>query len=535
MKDQNKTKAKLISELDEMRQRVSELEQSETEWVQEDEKFRIIFESAPDAYYLCDLRGKFIDGNKAAERTMGYRKEELLGKSYLKLGLLPKNQIPKAAALLAQNVLNKPTGPDQFTLIRKDGNKIEVEITTRPVKIKGKRLVLGIARDITERVQTEQALQESEEKYRTLFEKSGDANLIIQNEVFVDCNQATVDMLGYATKEKLLETHPSELSPEFQPDGKPSLEKANEMMQIALENRSHRFEWDHQRANGEVFPVEVLLTDISIEEDNRVIHTVWRDLTERVRAEEEKRMLEAHLRQHQKLESVGTLAGGVAHEINNPLTGIMNYAQLIYDRIDPAEERLREFSAGIIEETERVAEIVRNLLTFSRQDQQSHSPARMADIVNGTLTLIRTIIKRDQITLVVDVPDDLPTIKCRSQQIQQVLMNLLTNARDALNERYHEYDPDKIISVKVNLFEKDDRRWLRTTVEDHGLGIPTEIRERIFDPFFTTKDRATGTGLGLSISIGIVRDHHGELTFESVEYQPTRFYLDLPVDNGWAL
>ena len=87
----------------------------------------------------------------------------------------------------------------------------------------------------------------------------------------------------------------------------------------------------------------------------------------------------------------------------------------------------------------------------------------------------------------------------------------------------------------MHLFEKEGRRWLRTTVEDHGVGIPVEIRERIFDPFYTTKDRATGTGLGLSISLGIVQDHHGELSFESEEGQPTRFHLDLPIDNGWDL
>jgi len=159
----------------------------------------------------------------------------------------------------------------------------------------------------------------------------------------------------------------------------------------------------------------------------------------------------------------------------------------------------------------------------------------MADILNDTLSLIRTIIKRDQITLEVNLPDDLPTIKCRSQQIQQVLMNLLTNARDALNQRYPKYDADKIVTVTVYPFEEDGRKWLRTTVEDHGVGIPAEIRERIFDPFYTSKDRALSTGLGLSISLGIIQDHHGKLTFESEEGKGTRFFLDLPVDNSWEI
>ena len=106
---------------------------------------------------------------------------------------------------------------------------------------------------------------------------------------------------------------------------------------------------------------------------------------------------------------------------------------------------------------------------------------------------------------------------------------------DALNLRYPDYDPDKIINVKVRQIEKDGQSWIRTTVEDHGTGIPDDIQEQIFDPFFTTKDRATGTGLGLSISLGIAKDHHGDLTFENVENEFTRFYLDLPVDNVWEI
>ena len=259
------------------------------------------------------------------------------------------------------------------------------------------------------------------------------------------------------------------------------------------------------------------------------------NITERVQAEEEKRQMEAHLRQQQKLESIGTLASGIAHEINNPITGVMNYAQLIGQRLEPEQEQLREYAGEIRHETERVAEIVRNLLAFAREEKKTHNPARMADILNDTLSLIRTIIKRDQITLEVNLPDDLPTIKCRSQQIQQVLMNLLTNARDALNQRYPKYDADKIVTVTVYPFEEDGRKWLRTTVEDHGVGIPAEIRERIFDPFYTSKDRALSTGLGLSISLGIIQDHHGKLTFESEEGKGTRFFLDLPVDNSWEI
>lgn len=235
------------------------------------------------------------------------------------------------------------------------------------------------------------------------------------------------------------------------------------------------------------------------------------------------------LRQQQKLESIGTLAGGVAHEINNPINGIMNYAQLILDADDTAKS-VPEFASEIVHETQRVATIVRHLLTFARDEKEPQCPASMNDIVIKTLSLIRTVMKKDQISLQVDVPDHLPPIMCRSQQIQQVIMNLLTNARDAVNEKYPDFNQNKIINLRSSLVYKEGRRWIRTTVEDYGPGIPPELQDRLFDPFFTTKPKYKGTGLGLSISYGIVKDHYGNLTLQSESGNSTKFYLDLPVD-----
>ena len=252
----------------------------------------------------------------------------------------------------------------------------------------------------------------------------------------------------------------------------------------------------------------------------------------RKRAEDEKQILDAYSRQQQKLESIGLLAEGVAHEINNPINGIMNYAQLIQDRLEPANP-LREFSREIIHESERVANIVKNLLAFAHQGKESHGPAKVSDIVEATLSLIRTIICCDQISIEIDVPDDLPQVKCCSQRIQQVLMNLLINARDALNDRYPEIDPDKIIKVRAKLFREG--KWIRITVEDHGIGMPEETRERVFDPFFSTKDRKKGTGMGLAISYGIIKEHNGELSMETETGKCTKFHVDLRINNGLSM
>lgn len=261
----------------------------------------------------------------------------------------------------------------------------------------------------------------------------------------------------------------------------------------------------------------------------RLVISVANDVTETRRLEAQRVVMEAQMRRQQKLESIGTLAGGVAHEINNPINGILNYAQLIQDRL-PAGSPLHEFTNEILRETQRVTGIVRNLLTFARDEKQSHSPARLLDIVESTLSLVRTVIRHDRIALTIDVSPELPLLRCRSQQLQQVLMNLMTNARDALNERYPGYHQDKVLRVAAHVLATNGAPRLRLTVEDHGSGIPQELRERVFDPFFTTKPRDRGTGLGLSISHGIVQDHSGELWFESEPGHGTRFHVDLPLE-----
>jgi PAS domain S-box-containing protein len=393
------------------------------------------------------------------------------------------------------------------------------------------------------RMRMEQALRDSESKHRLLFETSRDAIMTLAppSWKFTSGNPATVAMFGTRDETDFTSRAPWEYSPERQPDGRPSADKAKEMIETAMRDGSHFFEWTHKRLNGEDFPATVLLSRFELGGQTLLQATV-RDITR----EQE---LKAKLQQAQKLEAVGTLAGGVAHEINNPIMGIMNYADLIGDRA-PKDSQTAEYAGEIKRETERVATIVKNLLGFARQDKQSRSPARMCDIVEATLSLIRTVMRHDQITLAVDVPEDLPMIKCRSQQIQQVVMNLITNARDALNTRYPGFDEDKKIRISAEVVRHPssvvshqlpekatpitDHRSLitdtiRLTVEDHGCGIPEAIRQRIFDPFFTTKPRDKGTGLGLSISHGIVKDHGGALSVESEPRQWTRFYVDLPI------
>ncbi|MBN2853139.1 MAG: PAS domain S-box protein [Clostridia bacterium] len=254
------------------------------------------------------------------------------------------------------------------------------------------------------------------------------------------------------------------------------------------------------------------------------------DVSEKVKLETEKRNTEIKLREQQKLEAIGVLASGIAHEINNPINGIMNYGQIITDQCQD-NSNIKKYAEEIIYETRRVSEIVRNLLQFSRQEKYIHREENVKDIISQTLTLIKTMIRHDNINLILKVEEDLPLIKCRSQQIQQVVLNLLTNARDSLNKKYKEPDDNKIIIISSQKVSVDHTDFIRITVEDKGNGIEEKIRNRIFDPFFTTKPKEEGTGLGLSISYGIIKEHKGKMHFETVMGEGTRFNVDLPVSH----
>lgn len=265
-------------------------------------------------------------------------------------------------------------------------------------------------------------------------------------------------------------------------------------------------------------------------DDVSLLNAVIIDIREMKRLHSQNDMLELQTRKQQRMESIGTLASGVAHEINNPVNGILNYGQIILDS-DTADKDLKEYGKEIVHEAQRVAVIVKNLLEFSRHTSKQSEFTSMGDIIAQTLSLVNTIIKRDQIKLNIILDKDLPLIKCNSQHIQQVIMNLICNSQDALNEKYPGFDENKIINVKCTHFDIGKAKWLKLTVEDFGCGIKESIKDKILDPFFTTKRMDKGTGLGLSISFGIIKEHKGEMTIESKENEYTKFIVTLPCGN----
>jgi predicted ATPase/signal transduction histidine kinase/tRNA A-37 threonylcarbamoyl transferase component Bud32 len=397
-----------------------------------------------------------------------------------------------------------------------------------PTSVETVRLIIGQVASTLDNARLLSALRRSEGRWRSLVDGAPDLIALLDDHArVVFINRGRIGEHGdadfitamteraraswaAAVEQVLADGLPAEL--ELELDARPGLEPG---------------ELDGPRWFAvRLAPIELGTTDLGDDTENgprRNAVVVATDISDHKRAEVERAELETQLRQQQRLESLGTLASGIAHEINNPVQGIMNYAELISANVDDRDTVI-DFAGEISHEAERVASIVRNLLAFSRQDRDQRLEATdLATVVNGTLSLLQAVLRKEHIRIELDVPP-LP-VRCRVQQIQQIILNLVTNARDALNQHLPEIDVRRKIEIRG---ESGPGGRVRLIVEDHGPGIPDDVVAHIFDPFFTTKGRDKGTGLGLSVSHGIAKEHGGEILVETRLGEGTRFIIDLP-------
>ncbi len=228
-----------------------------------------------------------------------------------------------------------------------------------------------------------------------------------------------------------------------------------------------------------------------------------------------------------QLAAIGELASGVAHEINNPINGIINYAQIILD--EPEDPESGDNLQNIINEGKRIASIISNLLDFARRREEIVALSEIKKIISNSLQLVAHLLEKDGIICTVNIEESLPPLMCNEQQLQQVFLNMISNARYALNKRYPRPCPEKQLHILGESLLRDKKTSIRLIFFDHGVGIAPEIREKLFDPFFSTKPKGEGTGLGLSISHGLIKDHGGDIIVESKLGEWTRFIIELPV------
>lgn len=366
-------------------------------------------------------------------------------------------------------------------------------------------------------------LSKSEKRFRTLFEKSSDARLILRNKKIIDCNAAAVTLLGCVDKSNLLDLSPLEISPEIQLDGRRSIDKYADILN-KLEHQSWiLFEWEHIRQDGTHFLAEIQLT-LMDDDENNLIHARLRDITEEMSTKAKKQKAEEQLIQMQKMETVGTLAGGFAHDFNNILSGLVGTVSLLrytfdeYGTIPP--EELQE-SLKIMEQSGNRAEImVKQLLTLSRKQTLNFEEIDLNSAVRNVVKLAKGSLDK---SVLIDTHfcDSEALIKADSAQIEQVILNFCVNGAHAMtlmrpsDEKWGGTLSISITAVEANTdfckvhTEAHKGEYWCLSVSDTGIGMDKSTIAKIFTPFFTTKGKGVGTGLGLAMVYNIIHEHDG--------------------------
>jgi PAS domain S-box-containing protein len=363
-------------------------------------------------------------------------------------------------------------------------------------------------------------LKASEERYRALFEQAKDGIALVHLPDYrtVEVNKQACQLLGVRQQE-CLGRDIRELLRTSAPAAKP------ELMMTSNGQSAGDTELLIQTADNQTLPVSVAFAPISAGGEEMMIMSL-RDLSVRKKLEAEREEMQRQLYQSSKLASIGELSAGVAHEINNPLNGVINFAQLLKDEERPRSEFEEQMIDGIIEEGERIAQIVRGLLAFARADTQELRQVHFAESIKTSIALFGHQFEKDGITVEINLEPDLPLVRADGSRLRQVVVNMISNAHHALKAKAGNSDEQKLFRITAHRAGKHGE-LVRVEFYDNGVGIKREDLGKVFDPFFTTRREMGGTGLGLSVSFGIVRDFGGKITVESEEGEFTRFIIEL--------
>jgi signal transduction histidine kinase len=385
-------------------------------------------------------------------------------------------------------------GADDFLVI----DTITFDTLMRSVRYAMERRVM-----IMELGQYAQELIESEERFRNVIASNADAMLVVNKEGIVQfVNAASEELFGRQAQQFI-----------------------GQRFDFSLEVNNKIKEFNIIRHHDEIVVAEMRVVETEWEGAGAYLASL-RDVTDRRRAEEEREKLRQQLIQSEKLKSVGMLASGVAHELNNPLTVVLGFTQVLLNHIEKngfEYERLKDIELAAL----RCKKIVSQLLAFSHQESFSFSPVNLNHAIENSLELVGYQLRSNNIAITLNLDSALPNVSGNVQQLEQVFINLLSNARDAMPA-----GGDLSITTRVLQSMENEsstaNRMIEATFADTGNGIPEEIIDRIFDPFFTTKTVGQGTGLGLSMSMGIIERHSGKITVSSIHGKGTTFKVMIP-------
>jgi PAS domain S-box-containing protein len=516
----------VIKEVERRRKVEEELRKSE-------KRFRELAELLPEAVFETNIQGTLTFANKNAFDRFGYTPEDFAGSLNLLDTVTPHDR--GRALENTQRIMNRENiGSNEYTMQRKDGTIFPAMIRSTAIIQDGKPVGLrGFAIDITESKEAEEKLRESEAKFRTIFESANDAIFLMDPNLIIAYNPKALEMFG-CTREQIIGYPTHQLSPEVQPDGRKSLEKAQEKIRAALRGPAQFFEWEHKRCDGTLFNAEVSL-NVFCAEGKHYLQAIIRDITDRKRAEEEKQSLQERLQRAEKMESLGLLAGGVAHDLNNVLGIVVGYAELILESVDAASS-IKPHLVNIMKGGQKAAAIVDDLLTLARRGVSGKEVRNLNEIIadcQQSPEFEKLYSYHPAVKINSDLEPDQPNITCSSVHLGKSFYNLVSNACEAMPK-------GGMVTIKTTsqyleqpLQGYDEVRggeYVVLSVSDTGEGISAADLKRIFEPFYTKKVMGrSGTGLGLAVVWGTVKDHHGYINVQSEKGKGSTFTLYFPV------
>jgi len=537
---------------------ITERKEAEAKLAEMSEEYRLLFESSADAIVLHD-REELIDCNKACLDLFDFpSKEEFSKTDPVQLSSAKQPDGKDSATELIKH-MDKACreGRDFFEWVhlRKDGTEFPAEVLLNRMEYQGKIVLQAIIRDITERKEAEEKLADEirereklAERYRILFETSGDAIMLFNKKGFFDCNKATLQLFGISSKKQFMKKHPEDLSVPEQPDGRDSFTASNEHIERAFREGADFFEWTHKRLDGTAFPAEVLLSRMEYQGEF-VIQATVRDISDRKKAQS---AAEENAQQQGRIE----MANNMLHDIGNAMTGISSYSlkpqmekvwqeiQSLYqlrDLFSASEDELvkvfgkdkqRALSnfmkaliasfegrrAKHIEFSEKISSAVGHVCSVL--DLQRHymkenaSPLEtkinLPTIINDTLIMLSGSLKKRNIKLTFDVKDKNLNISGDQTRLIRVFLNIIKNTCEAFDETGAVEDGRKLV-ITVNLHK--DKKRVEVVFSDNGIGFEAGSGEKLFERGFTSK--VNGSGIGLHECRSIIESHDGTITMKS--------------------